>query len=235
MSDVKPHWQTKTSCFVSDNLEPHHVHLIDTLSTIKILMKKETQHYIHYISHVVIQWDLLYWMHYLNMFNKYLIMDLLIHCFVSWGWTVQTGWASEPASQRASEPAVGVLDRVPERQPGCRSEDVWLSVCFFEQLVLTLPWARHLTLTAPDELAVPLHVWLCRRCVNACINRCKSLWIKASAKCPNCNCIPRPFCQRFEIALPVWRGAIHFFLLPIRFYGSQSPSWLFPLAHYWLV
>ena len=26
------------------------------------------------------------------------------------------------------------------------------------------------------------------RCVNVCINRCKSLWIKASAKCTNCNC-----------------------------------------------
>ena len=25
----------------------------------------------------------------------------------------------------------------------------------------------------------------------------------------------------------VWRGAIHFFLLPIRFCGSQSPSWLY--------
>ena len=37
------------------------------------------------------------------------------------------------------------------------------------------PWAIHLTLTAPDELAVALHGWLCR---------CKSHLIKASAKCP---------------------------------------------------
>ena len=44
------------------------------------------------------------------------------------------------------------------------------------------PWARRLTLTAPDEMAVALHGW-----VNVCINRCKSLWIKASAKCPNCK------------------------------------------------
>ena len=49
------------------------------------------------------------------------------------------------------------------------------------------PWGRHLTLTAPDELAVALHGWLCRWCVNVCIKRCKSLWIKASAKCPNCK------------------------------------------------
>ena len=33
----------------------------------------------------------------------------------------------------------------------------------------------------------------------------------------------------------VWRRAIHFFLLLICFCGSQSPSWLLPLAHYWLV
>ena len=33
----------------------------------------------------------------------------------------------------------------------------------------------------------------------------------------------------------VWRRAIHFFLLQIRFCGSQSPSWLFPLARHWLV
>ena len=131
MSDVKPHWQTKTSCFVSDNLEPHHVHLIDTLSTIKILMKKETQHYIHYISHVVIQWDLLYWMHYLNMFNKYLIMDLLIHCFVSWGWTVQTGWASEPASQRACSGGARQGPRETARLP------IWrcLAVCLLFRTV----------------------------------------------------------------------------------------------------
>jgi hypothetical protein len=33
----------------------------------------------------------------------------------------------------------------------------------------------------------------------------------------------------------VWRRAMLSFLLPIRFCGSQSPSWLFPLARYWLV
>ena len=54
--------------------------------------------------------------------------------------------------------------------------------------VLMCPWARHLTLNAPDELAVALHGWLCRRCVNVCINWCKSLWIKASAKCRKCKC-----------------------------------------------
>ena len=32
-----------------------------------------------------------------------------------------------------------------------------------------------------------------------------------------------------------WRGAIHFFLFPIRFKWSQSPSWLFSLECYWLV
>jgi hypothetical protein len=30
--------------------------------------------------------------------------------------------------------------------------------------VLMCPWARHLTLTAPDELGVALHAWLNRRC-----------------------------------------------------------------------
>ena len=33
-----------------------------------------------------------------------------------------------------------------------------------------------------------LHGWFCRRCVNVCINWCKSLRIKASAKCPKCKC-----------------------------------------------
>ena len=41
---------------------------------------------------------------------------------------------------------------------------------------------------------------------------------------------PRLFCQRCS---RVWRGAINFFLLLIHFCGSQSPSWLFPLARYW--
>jgi hypothetical protein len=49
------------------------------------------------------------------------------------------------------------------------------------------PCARHLTVTAPDELGDPLRGWLCRPCVNVCIKRCKSLWIKASAKCPVCK------------------------------------------------
>ena len=33
----------------------------------------------------------------------------------------------------------------------------------------------------------------------------------------------------------VWRRAIRFFLIRIRFCRSQSPSWLLPLARYWLV
>ena len=33
-----------------------------------------------------------------------------------------------------------------------------------------VPWARHLTLTASDELAVALHGWVSRRCVNVCMN-----------------------------------------------------------------
>ena len=33
----------------------------------------------------------------------------------------------------------------------------------------------------------------------------------------------------------VWRRAIHFLLVSIRFCGSPSPSWLFPLVRYWLV
>ena len=55
--------------------------------------------------------------------------------------------------------------------------------------VLRCPWVRRLTLTAPDELAVTLRGWLRRRCASLCMNRCKSLWIKASAKCPKCKCI----------------------------------------------
>ena len=65
------------------------------------------------------------------------------------------------------------------KQSACQpAPPSWVSMC---------PWAKHLTLTAPDELAVALHGWLCRRCVYVCINRCKSLWMKASAACPNCN------------------------------------------------
>ena len=40
-----------------------------------------------------------------------------------------------------------------------------------------------------------------------------------------------------DLSLPCRRGlrrAIHFFLLPIHFCGSQLASWLFPLACYWL-
>ena len=33
-----------------------------------------------------------------------------------------------------------------------------------------------------------------------------------------------------SLSSSVWRGAIHLFLLPIRFCGSQSPSRLFPLG-----
>jgi hypothetical protein len=34
--------------------------------------------------------------------------------------------------------------------------------------VLQSPWARHLTLSAADKLAVALHVWHSRQCVNVC-------------------------------------------------------------------
>ena len=37
-------------------------------------------------------------------------------------------------------------------------------------LVLRCPWARRLTWTAPDKLAVALHGWRRRRCVNAWMN-----------------------------------------------------------------
>ena len=36
--------------------------------------------------------------------------------------------------------------------------------------VTRCPWARHLTLTAPKELALALHGWYHRRCVNVCMN-----------------------------------------------------------------
>ena len=52
-----------------------------------------------------------------------------------------------------------------------QSVDVWHSG--------SKTWARRLTLTAPDELAVTLRGWLRRRCVNVWKNGCKSLWIKA--------------------------------------------------------
>ena len=45
------------------------------------------------------------------------------------------------------------------------------------------PCTRQITPTAPDEWDVTVHGWLRRRCVNVCMNRCKSLWIKGSAKC----------------------------------------------------
>jgi hypothetical protein len=38
-----------------------------------------------------------------------------------------------------------------------------------------------------------------------CINQCKSLWIKASAKCPNCNCNIN-IKTRFERAKPLHFG-----------------------------
>ena len=37
----------------------------------------------------------------------------------------------------------------------------WVSWC---------PWARHLNLTAPDELVAALHSWCRHRCVNVCMN-----------------------------------------------------------------
>ena len=54
----------------------------------------------------------------------------------------------------------------------------WVSRC---------PWARTLTLTAPDELAVVLHACLRRRCVNVCMNRFKVLWLKRLPNAVNVN------------------------------------------------
>ena len=55
----------------------------------------------------------------------------------------------------------------------------WVSWC---------PWVRPLILTASDELAVALRGGLPRRCVNVWMNRCESLWMKASEKSPRCKC-----------------------------------------------
>ena len=55
--------------------------------------------------------------------------------------------------------------------------------------VLRCPWARRLTLTATDQLAVALYGWLRPKWVNVCINHCKSLWLKASDKCPECKTV----------------------------------------------
>ena len=46
----------------------------------------------------------------------------------------------------------------------------WLVTAMLLVRVSRCPWARHLTITAPDELAVALHCWLRRWCVNVCMN-----------------------------------------------------------------
>ena len=46
----------------------------------------------------------------------------------------------------------------------------WLVTRRFLVRVLRCPWAKHLTLTAPDELAVALHAWHCRGWGNVCVN-----------------------------------------------------------------
>ena len=58
------------------------------------------------------------------------------------------------------------------------------------------PWARHLTLTAPDELAVAVCGWLRRRCVNVCMNGrlgqkrlMNALNINIITKSWNCFCV----------------------------------------------
>jgi hypothetical protein len=67
-----------------------------------------------------------------------------------------------------------------------------------------------------------------------------SAWTKHSndSLFVNIGRLGRPAPSACDLSSPctrVWRRAIHFFLLPIRFCGSQSPSWLFPFARYWLV
>ena len=54
--------------------------------------------------------------------------------------------------------------------------------CSFNPQLLLTPPSVSRCLPAPDELAVALHAAICRRCVNVCMKRCKSLCIKASAK-----------------------------------------------------
>ena len=55
--------------------------------------------------------------------------------------------------------------------------------------------------TAPDVLVCSLHGSYHHQCMNVRMNYCKSLWTKASAKCPQCKCRRVCLQQPYSVAL----------------------------------
>ena len=66
----------------------------------------------------------------------------------------------------------------------------------YREVVVRFPWSSCWSVlwqdtepqTAPDVLVGTLHGSHRHECMNVCMNYCKSLWTRASAKCPKCEC-----------------------------------------------
>ena len=100
-----------------------------------------------------------------NYYFNIIQQDLWVKCIVHtapWGVTAHTTvlhillkWLTHARPMSAFFPNRKVASSIP-------APPSWVSRC---------PWARHLTLTAPDELDVALHGWRPCRCGNGCMGR----------------------------------------------------------------
>ena len=88
-------------------------------------------------------------------------------------------------------------NRRPREVAGVEPASCYLKVAGSLPLVcmLTCPGQDTKPQTAPDVLVTTLHGSRHHQCMNACMNYCKSLWTKASDKCPECKFVTCLTCK----------------------------------------